>query len=154
MLRAAGGGATPRLLAASAVAVSVTGTTNETALATVTIPAGAMGTNGGLRVIYNFSYTNNANSKTVRLKLGATTLRTLARTTALFDSVSDTVRNRGATNSQFVELLVYAGVGSISISKTTAAEDSLQQLTVAITGQLAAGTDTLTLESYEVWQLP
>lgn len=142
------------LLAASAVAASHTGTIAQTTLATVAIPAGSMGLNGGLRIMYNFSYTNNANNKTVRLKLGATTLRTTIRTTAVYDSVIDTVKNRNSASSQLVELLFLLGNGSISLTKTTAAENTSQTLNVEITAELAVATDNFTLESYEVWLLP
>ena len=40
----------PIILAQSAVAVSKTGDTNEATLASITIPAGAMGANGSLRL--------------------------------------------------------------------------------------------------------
>src|SRR5213079_2421852 len=52
------------VLAQSAVAASVTGTLTETVLATIAIPAGAMGVNGAIRVTALWSYTNSADTKT------------------------------------------------------------------------------------------
>lgn len=59
-----------RVIAASAVAVSHTGDTIETVLANIAIPAGAMGANGALHITAVFSYTNSANAKTLRIRLG------------------------------------------------------------------------------------
>jgi hypothetical protein len=57
------------ILGASAVAVSGAADTNENILATITIPAGAMGLNGILRVYADYTVTNNANAKTLRVRL-------------------------------------------------------------------------------------
>src|SRR5688500_6060251 len=60
----------PYVLAQSAVAASHTGNTTETTLATVTVPANAIGANGRLRVTSLWSHTNSANSKTLRVRFG------------------------------------------------------------------------------------
>ena len=57
-------------LAQSAVAVPLTGTTNATVLASLTIAAGAMGINSALRVSAMYSMTNNANNKTLAIRHG------------------------------------------------------------------------------------
>lgn len=61
-----------RVLAQSAVASSITGTLTKTALATVYVPAGAIGPNGRLRVSTQWTTTANTNSKTLTFELGTT----------------------------------------------------------------------------------
>ena len=61
-----------RVLAQSAVASSITGTLTKTALATVHVPAGAIGPNGRLRVSTQWTTTANTNSKTLTFELGTT----------------------------------------------------------------------------------
>lgn len=143
----------PQILAASAVAASVTGTTAETALTTCAVPAGSLGLSGGLRVIYNVSYTANANAKLLKLKLGATTLRSSSRSTPGPDSFTDIVRNRGSASSQYIQLTLLAAAATSS-SQATSAENTTPQIDLVITVQLAVGTDTLVLQNYEVWLLP
>jgi hypothetical protein len=159
MLRAAGGGATPRLLAASAVAVSVTGTTNETALATVAIPAGAMGLNGGLHVYTTWSMTNSANAKTPRVRLGGiagTAFMAVGFTTAATFTDFRRIRNRNSASSQVASAASAssAAFGATSTSVTTGAVDTSVSQDLVISGLLASAAETLTLESYEVWLTP
>jgi hypothetical protein len=147
------------LLAASAVAVSVTGTTAETALATVTIPAGAMGINGGLQIWTTWSYTNSANTKTPRIRLGgaagAVHLAPALTTSATFSDVRR-IRNRASASAQVCSTasVAAAPIGTTTVAPTTSAVDTSAAQDLVITGQLALGTETITLENYEVWLLP
>jgi hypothetical protein len=158
MLRAAGGGATPRLLAASAVAVSVTGTTNETALATVTIPAGAMGLNGGLWIYSTWSYPNSANNKTPRIRFGGaagTQYHALAQSTTVSYQGFVRIRNRNSASSQIGGSSIFTSIGQTStVAPPTSALDTSVAQDIVFSGQLGLSTETLTLESYEVWLVP
>lgn len=143
------------VLAQSAVAVAHTGTTAETTLATITIPANTMGANGRVEIEVLWTHTNNANTKTERVKFGATTFSSIAVTTTATSRQNCFVANRGATNSQVggqpggigANLGPY-GVGTASI--TTAAIDTTAAVNITFTAQLANAADTITLESYSV----
>lgn len=136
----------------SAVAVSVTGTTNETTLATITIPAGAIGPNGQVEMWIVYSTTNNANAKTPRIKLGATAYYAPAITTATTVQAFVRIANRNSASSQ-VGMAASSPVGvgmAVGSAITTSAINTATAQDITITGQLGVGTDTMTLESYSV----
>lgn len=141
-----------RVLGASAVAVSGPADTNENILATITIPAGAMGLNGILRVYSNWSFTNSANNKIMRVRLGGiggTAYFQTTQTTQAWYADFRIISNRGVANSQ-VGPQNSAQFGSGSGSPATSAIDTSAATTLVITGQKASAGDTLTLESYLV----
>lgn len=140
------------ILAHSAVAVSHTGNTTETTLATITIPAGEMGLNGAVEIEALFSFTANANTKTPRFKFGAATVANPAITGGYASSmVRKLVSNRGAANSQITSGSDSQNEFSTGLTAaTTSAVDTSAVVTLTITGQLAVGTDTITLERYMV----
>lgn len=151
----------PRLTytAISGASVALTGSTSETVMATITIPAGVLGPNGSVRVRTLWSATNNANNKTRRIRYGALGAGTGGAVMLGIASASVATMqhytqwtNRNATNSQ-VGMATGAGTGGFTESTSaiaTAAIDTTAATDVVITGQLATGTDTLTLESYSV----
>ena len=142
-----------RMLAASGVQVSHTGNTNETALATVTIPAGAMGPNGRLRIRAVFSHTNGADDKIGRLRLGGisgTIHWNRTFTTTALNRLDWEIANRNAQNSQ---VGWQAGSSSFETSAgalTTSAIDTSAATTLVFSTQLENGVDTASLESYTV----
>jgi hypothetical protein len=159
MLRGQAAPRAPILLAASAVAVPLTGTTNETALATVSIPAGSMGLNGAVQVSTAWSITSSANNKTMRVRFGGVSgTQYLASALTTNTTLGDirTIRNRGAANSQVGMLSATnpGGYGNTSNAITTGAIDTAAAVDVVISGQLASAAETITLEAYEVWLLP
>lgn len=149
----------PVLLGASAVAAAVTGTTAETVLATVTVPAGAMGPSGGLEIRSSWTVTNSANSKTLRTRLGGlagSQFQTLGLTTVVTAADVRRIRNRGNAASQVGSAPANASginVGSGSAHATAAVDTSVAQ-DLVLTGTLALATESITLESREVWLLP
>jgi hypothetical protein len=145
----------PYILAQSAVAVSAPVDTTEDTLATIPVPANAMGANGILRISTLWSFTNNANSKTTRVRFsgGAGTIinGNTNNSVPTQDSLH-TIKNRGVTNSQVGSMFGVVGApGStfaIISGPTAIAADTAAATTIVITGQKATSTDTLTLESY------
>lgn len=144
-----------QLIGRGAAPSSVTGTTAETTLATVTIPAGLLGVNGSLRVVSTLSLTNNANSKTLRIRYGGTPFITNFPSGSASSGTDATVSNRGAANSQVASFgsSAYSG-GNATSSVSTGAVDSTANQDVTVTMQLGTGTDTVTLERYRVEVLP
>jgi hypothetical protein len=134
--------------------VSHTGDTNEATLATIIVPANAMGVNGRIRIEADFSFTSSANAKTLKAKFGGVTLLSVAPTAAGFDPIEARVTNRDSSNSQRWAAKRINGSTATTTNAGTAAVDTTQDVTVAITGQLASASDTVTLESYQVVLYP
>jgi hypothetical protein len=154
-----------RVVGASAVAQvrnSVNGAGDNTiqTMATVTIPAGAMGANGLCRISATWSATNSANVKSVLMRFGGTLLNTVALTSLLQYHYTRLVQNRNATNSQVVS---FAAGNTGSFTTTTAALstatiDTTAAVDVIFTCNWAGATsgENITLESYlvEVCNIP
>lgn len=143
-----------RILAASAVAsAALTGTTSETAMATIAVPAGAMGPNGALRVTSIWSNNNSANLKAQRVRLGGlagTQMSLATQTTALSSSEQRLIMNRNAQNAQVCFAAGQGGWSSSSGAVATATIDTSSAQNLVISGALANAGDSLTLEAYVV----
>lgn len=141
------------MIARSAVASSVTGTTTETTLATITIPAGVMGTNGQLWIMTLWSNTSNANNKTLRVRfsgIAGTQYLLSTATTGVGSQIPLFIRNRNSASSQIGGNSSSATFGHTASAAVTSAVDTSLATTLVISGQLANAGDTLTLESYTV----
>ena len=145
------GGSLSAVVAASGTAVSHTGDTLEFTLATITIPANAMGANGTLRVTAFMSGTGTAGNRTAKIKFGGTTYYdsgAIAGGSFLSARVMMTVSNSNATNAQVGS--PSGGLAISSTAKVTSAVDTTAAVTVLITGQLSNSGDSIALESYTV----
>ncbi len=126
--------------------VVLTGSTSGVTLATITIPAGLMGANGKLKIYPLWATTNNANIKTLRAIFSGSTCTTMTSQSVPNNSGLVIIRNTNSESAQKTSSGLVAGIGSSfgSIASTTI--DTSAATTITITGQLAVGTDTLTLE--------
>jgi hypothetical protein len=148
------------VLGQSGASTASTNTTSEETLVTVTVPANAMGSNGVIVVMCSWSATNNANSKTARVRfngLAGTSYQDLSLTSTLTNSSIVTIANRNATNSQ-VGLMSATrperfGTAS-SNAQVTSAIDTTASVDIVFTSQKATGTDSLVLEWYQVLLYP
>jgi hypothetical protein len=140
------------ILQTSAVALPHPGTiTTEYTFATVTIPAGLLGLNGLIEVDAVFSYTNNANTKTFRYKHGGNNFLSTSATATSSASFIKRIQNRGVANSQIGEAPTSQAPGGTNANAPyTASVDTAVTSSILITGQLAVGTDSMTLERYTV----
>lgn len=141
-----------RVLAASNAAVSAAADTNENTLATITVPAGAMGLNGIIRVFTLWTYTNSVNNKTLKVRFGGiggtTYLSVVPTTTAAFSTLT-VIGNRGSASSQVGVADAAANVFSATTDAvTTSSVDTSASTTIVITGQKALAGETITLEQY------
>lgn len=141
-----------RVLAASAVAATHTGNTSETALASIVIPGGAMGPNGALRVTTQWSYTNSANAKTKRYRLGGlggAALMAVSATTTVSASHQRTIQNRNAENAQVTHGLGWGNAfGMSGNSPVTTTLDTTIDQALVMTVQLATASESISLESW------
>ena len=126
--------------------VSLTGSTSAVTLATITIPAGLMGANGKLKIYPLWSTTNNANAKTLRLNFGGSTCSTMVSQSVPNNSGLLIIRNINSESVQKCSSGLVAGIGSSTGSIASPTVDTSAAKAITITGQLAFGTDTLTLE--------
>lgn len=141
----------------SAVAVPLTGSVAETVMATIAIGAGELGPNGFVEIDKAFSCTNDASTKTIRTRIGASGAGTGG---TLMDSGTPTsvaaqrrlpaIHNRNSASSQVCTGTGAAGSTGSTNAPSTAAINTANASEVVITGQLADSADTLTLEHYTV----
>lgn len=141
------------VLAKSGVAVSHTGDTNETALATVPLPANAMGPNGVLFITAIWSYTNSANNKIMRTRLGGISGTVFGQTTATTSAVlreQREIHNRNSASSQVGFQLGSGGWITSSSALATASIDTTSAQDIVLSALLANSGETITLEAYVV----
>lgn len=142
------------VLAQSAVAVSHTGDTNETTIATAAIPAGAMGANGQVEIISLWTYTNSGNTKTLRIKFGGTNFLALATTTTASIQAYTRIANRNNAASQIGHQGSNTGFNAQAGAVLTGAIDTTAAVNITFTAQLASAGETITLESYRIIMMP
>jgi len=139
------------VLKQSAVPASVTGTLSETTLATIAVPAGAMGVNGSLRITTLWSLPNNANTKSFKVRFGGIDFLGYSTTAAQSLQVLTIIRNRGAANSQVAGPLAVSSSYSSSVGAvTTSAIDTSLSQSIVLAAQLGNTADAVTLEAYAV----
>ena len=126
--------------------VSLTGSTSVVTLATITIPAGLLGANGKLKIYPLWATTNNANVKTLRVVLVGGTLTTMTSQSVPNNSGLLIIRNINSESVQKCSSGLVAGIGSSFGSIASPTVDTTAATIITITGQLAVGTDTMTLE--------
>lgn len=135
--------------AQSSAGPSITGTLTETTLATVTVPAGTIGANGQIEIIALWSHTNNANNKTLRVKIGTSVLLLVAVTTTNATQSYTRFANR---NSQAAQVLHPVGTlnafASVGTAHSTLTEDTAVDKNITFTAQLANVADSIGLESF------
>jgi hypothetical protein len=143
-----------RVLGQSATANPLTGGTGETTLATVSVPGGAMGASGSIRITALVTCTNNANVKTLTFKYGGQSFGAVSLANQLSGHVQVTIRNRtAATQISWLNGGSAYGVTTAAVTTTRAIDTTVAQ-DATITGTLANGADTLTLEGFTVELLP
>jgi len=132
---------------------AVTGTTNETDLASTTITANDVGAAGSLNIYAAGTVTNAAaGAKTIKLYFGATAIVTVSRTGAnaqdwlIWAKLSNT-----ATGAQRINY-IFSTADAVTISGdyTTSAIDTTSGVICKVTGTLANSGDTITQTMFEI----
>jgi len=137
------------VVAKSAVMTSVTGTLDETTLATITIPKDSLGPTGILRISYLFTVPLNSNVKYIRVRFGGTSFIYAQFTNTTTVSGQVDIYNRGITNSQ-VSYPTYNRFGIAAAVKSDGTVDTTLDKDITITAQLTNISDTIKLEAYIV----
>lgn len=143
----------PYVISQSFTAVSTAADTSENIAATISIPANALGTNGAIRLTWRATCTNNANVKTMRVRLGGvggTVLFTLAITSTAGGAGYLYVANTNSASAQtaWSQWQVNGSTSLAGVNATTAAIDTTSATTLVITFEKATGSDTTTLTGY------
>jgi hypothetical protein len=142
----------PVMIASSAVPVSGPANTSENVLVTIPLPGGALGKNGTIELDTLWSYTNNANTKTMRTRLGGiggTIFQSVAATTTASSRSLAAIHNRNSESSQGGPTAA-VGFGTSTSAITTSAINTAADTSLVITAQKGVAGDTLTLERYVV----
>ena len=145
-------------LGGQAAAQSVTGSTSETVLFSLVIPANTLSAGDQLRIEPVFTWTNSASSKTLAVKVGPTLASAAmfysrGRTVNVFEAplVAAVVRAASGANSTLVP---YANSGGYAVNQSSgvaqATLDWTVPNTVFVTGTLTSTSDTVTLETVRV----
>jgi len=132
--------------------VNQTGSTDETTMKTLTLPANVMSTNRGMRVTAFGTLTGVTDTKTIRLKLGTTTLATVsaaAGSTADWSIAAVLLWNASAA-SQRVFVKAYEGTTVEVVDVATTTETNASALTMTLTGQLGNAADTISVTGWLV----
>ncbi len=145
-----------QILAMSGAPITITGTTAETAFATIAVPAGSMGPNGSVRITFVGSCApSSANLKTFRVRFGGlagTAYGALTLTTALALRDQRQIQNRNSTASQIGmnSSAPAGGWGQANAAIVTSVVDTSQAVDIVLTGTLSSAAETMVLESYVV----
>jgi len=145
------------ILGSSGAASAVSSGTAETQLASVAVPAGWMGKNGSLRITTLWSYTNSANTKTLRVRFGGSggaIYQGLAITTTATSYMQCWIRNNNSASAQKAYNVSLGVFASTTSALATSAIDTAASTTVYISGKTASDGETITLEGYTVELIP
>jgi hypothetical protein len=138
-----------RVLDSSGVSKQITGTSQQS-LMSVTVPGGAMGTNGQLRISAQLSVTNNANAKSLGVYANGTLIGTAYALASMAGfAMTMSLRNRGSQNAQVAQMLPNGSSATV-----TAAIDFSQDVAIELRMTQATGSDTTTLEGYTLEIMP
>lgn len=140
----------PSTLAQSATPITLSGSTDVTVLASVKVPANAMGSAGMVRITTTWSVTNNENNKTVITRFGGADIARNAVTTVSSYQEQRLVQNRNPGQQVFM----FGGASYTGAPVATLDKDTTKTQTVDIVAQLQIATDAITLEAYTVELIP
>jgi hypothetical protein len=147
------------LLASSRTTTASPADTNTNIIHEITIPAGILGANDSIEVIFEYSASGNAGQKTFEIRYGATsgTLGTLYLTTGGVAAANNSGRYfqkitcKNSTSSQ-EGTRIPAGFGTVNASMITSAIDTTAASYIQICIDKATAGDTVNINNFEVWQ--
>jgi len=109
---------------------------------------------GANNILYTYTYwtyTNSAKTKTLRVKLDATTFQAVGATTTANANRAVIVSNRNAINSQIgTSTTLSGGYGTSGAGPATGSVDFTNDVTVTFTGQLTDSGESIIQRSASV----
>lgn len=133
--------------------VSLTGTTAETTMLTIPVKGGLIGANGVLAIQPLWNTTNSANTKTLRIKLGATTCYSYGAANLSHQDAYINVRNIGSESSQKTTSGMSGGTGGTVNNYNSTSTDTSVDFNIVVTGQLANSADTMAIQAFLIMVL-
>ena len=137
------------ILSGSAIGFSCSLTAIDEVLDSFLIPAGALGVNSVLQIEPLWTFTNSANNKTLKIRIGGVEIYSATRTTCDKEAPLIVLANRNSLASQiqpYDNTYLTAGSGA----PATYSIDFSKNQIVFIMGNRANSGDTLKLEYYRV----
>lgn len=155
---------TGRILKASGTAATaLTGTTSETILSYINIPAGTFGANSALELDSVWSVVGSGGVWSMIVRIITGTVAGTTGGTALMDSsvtAGNNVRwnglvvNANSVSSQLLYPRALSAFNSSSTALGTSTVDTSAAFTISINGKLAASADSLTLRYFSALHRP
>lgn len=147
------------LLASSRTTTASPSDTNTNIIHEITIPAGTLGANDSIDVIFEYSASGNAGQKTFEVRFSATsgTLGTLYLSTGGVAASNNSGRYlqritcKNSTSAQ-EGTRVLGGYGTTTAAIITSAIDTTADSYIQICIDKVTGTDTVNINNFEVWQ--
>lgn len=135
------------VLSSSAVAASCALTAVDEVLGSFTVRAGIIGVNSIIQIEPLWTFTNSANNKILKVRVGGVTVYSATRTTSVKEAPLIVLANRNSLASQIQPYdNAYVTAGADTPATYTINFASL--VTVDITGQRANSSDALKLEYF------
>ena len=133
---------------------SSTSATSLTSLGTCTIPAGLLGNGDRIEIQYQFGHTGTASGFTGQINWGSTTV--LSRTTVAAETALAGRTTLGiGSGSQIWNGESWGNALSFATSVGSAAQNTVQNLTISFLGEMAGSTsDTVNLSNFTVIRYP
>ena len=128
--------------------------TTETTADTISVLANAIGVNGSLRVQTTWGMNNNANSKSVNVKFGGSTVMGFGFSSVASYSDIRYVRNRGVANKQVIHPTNQGSLSSGTNAVAYLTIDTSAAQNITLTMNPATASDFVVLEGYTIEVLP
>jgi hypothetical protein len=128
-----------------------TGSTSQQTAVTITVPGGALGTNGALRVYMGASCNNTAGAKTISSYFGGSLTSGVSGTTTTIFSNAGLIINRNSASSQVATSYTSTTNGIFRLFTTL---DTTSDKNIDLRLQIATATDVCVMENYLVEILP
>lgn len=130
---------------------SVTGTATETALGTLTIPAGLITASGSVEITTLWTSTNSANNKQYLIRysgVAGTPYANFTNTTSINFQLLTIISNANSTGSQIGQPSSSLTYATTSSAQATSSVDTTAATTVSINGKLTNTGETITLSRW------
>jgi hypothetical protein len=135
------------VLSSSAVAASCALTAVDEVLGSFTVRAGIIGVNSIIQIEPLWTFTNSANNKILKVRIGGVTVYSATRTTSVKEAPLIVLANRNSLASQ-IQPYDNAYVTADAGAPATYTINFANLVTVDIIGQRANSSDTLKLEYF------
>ena len=137
------------VLSSSAAAVSCSSSASDEILASYTLAAGDILENSILQIEPLWTFTNSANNKILKVKVGNVTVYSATRTTSVKEAPLIVLANRGSLGSQ-IQPYESTYLTAPASAPSTYNIDFSSSVAIDITGQRASSGDTLKLEYFRI----